>query len=78
VGSNRIYILLPNRQTTMKAVLFYTTAIMIAFTLCTTSLQSLAVLSIIDAALIVACRKYLTLRDVVRYSGYDIFYKMLK
>ena len=62
----------------MKAILFYTTAIMIAITLCITSLQSLVVLSIIDAALIVACRKYLTLRDIVKYSGYDIFYKMLK
>lgn len=62
----------------MKAILFYTTAIMIALTLCITSLQSLVVLSIIDAALIAVCKKYLTLRDVVRYSGYDIFYKMLK
>lgn len=64
----------------MKAILFYVTAIMLFITLCITnpSFTAVVVLAIIDAVLILLCMKYLSLRDIIKFTGYDIWYKHLR
>ena len=64
----------------MKAILFYITAIMLCLTMCITnpSFIAVVVLAIVDAILILLCMKYLTLRDVCKYTGYDVWYKNIR
>ena len=64
----------------MKAILFYLTAFAVIMTLCITDAPVLAYIGIVfaDVILVVLCRKYISFRDVVRYTGYDIWYKILK
>lgn len=64
----------------MKAILFYVTAIMLFITLCITnpSFTAVVVLAIIDAVLILLCMKYLSLRDIIKFTGYDTWYKHLR
>lgn len=62
----------------MKAILFYTTAVMIVLTICSASLGTFLILSIIDVILVELYRKKLTLKDIIKYSGYNIWYKTLK
>lgn len=64
----------------MKAVLFYITAIMLCLTMCITnpSFTVMMVLVIIDVILILLCMKYLSLRDVIKFTGYDTWYKHLR
>ena len=64
----------------MKAVLFYITAIMLFITLCVTnpSFTVMMALVIIDVILILLCMKYLSLRDIIKFTGYDTWYKHLR
>ena len=62
----------------MKAILFYTTAVMIVLTICSASFGTFLILSIIDVILVELYRKNLTLKDIIKYSGYNIWYKTLK
>ena len=64
----------------LKILLLYVTAISVLLTLCAVEASTIAFLTLIliDIILIVLCKKLLTLRELIRYSGYDIWYKSLK
>lgn len=65
----------------LKALLFSVTALMILSTLCiigSTSLFNLLLFCAIDIALVIVCKKTLTLRDIIKFTGYSIWYKSLK
>ena len=63
----------------MKAILFYLTAVMIILTVCTMELSAKTLLMILaDTYLVSICYQMLSLRDIMHYTGYDIWYKMLK
>lgn len=60
----------------MKAILFYTTALLIAV-LFTVELPILYTLSLVAAVIVMLtlCYNILTIRDLVKYSGYKFYYK---
>lgn len=62
----------------LKYLLFYLTAILTTLLICsvTINLQFFCLL-LVDFVLILLCKHTLTLREVVRISGYSIWYKML-
>lgn len=72
--------MLPLYITTMKAILFYSTAVSIIMSLCLSEAPSWAYITLIisDIVLVSLCKKHLTIKDVCKYSGYNIWYKMIK
>lgn len=60
----------------LKGVLLWVTAFLIVIALSST-VTMLLTLSIIILPLIYICFQVLTLRDIVKLSGYDIWYKWL-
>jgi len=65
-----------NIITVLKGVLLWITAFLIFIALSSTIAMMLA-LSIIILPLLYTCFQVLTLRDIVKLSGYDIWYKWL-
>lgn len=62
----------------MKAILFYLTAI-IAMVILMSEVSLVWILLVLtDIALFCMCKNVLSLRDVVKYSGYKTLYKFLK
>ena len=66
-----------NIITILKGVLLWMTAFLIFIALSST-IAVMLTLSIIILPLIYICFQVLTLRDIVKLSGYDILYKWLK
>lgn len=62
----------------MKTIIFYITSILTILLLCLESSLTWAILIIVDAILIRWCYKHISLRELVRYTGYDIWYKHLR
>ena len=60
----------------MKAILFYTTALLIVV-LSIVELPILYTLSLVAAVIVMLtlCYNILTIRDLVKYSGYKFYYK---
>lgn len=60
----------------MKAILFYTTALLIAV-LFTVELPIQYTLSLVATVIVMLalCYNILTIRDLVKYSGYKFYYK---
>ena len=65
-----------NIITILKGMLLWITAFLIFIALSSTIAMMLA-LSIIILPLLYTCFQVLTLRDIVKLSGYDIWYKWL-
>ena len=65
-----------NIITILKGMLLWVTAFLIFIALSSTIAMMLA-LSIIILPLLYTCFRVLTLRDIVKLSGYDIWYKWL-
>ena len=65
-----------NIITILKGMLLWMTAFLIFIALSSTIAMMLA-LSIIILPLLYTCFRVLTLRDIVKLSGYDIWYKWL-
>lgn len=59
----------------MKAILFYLTAIIAMVVLMSEVSLVWLLLVITDIALFCMCKSVLSLRDVVKYSGYKFYYK---
>ena len=66
-----------NIITILKGMLLWMTAFLIFIALSSTIAMMLT-LAIIILPLIYICFQMLTLRDIVKLSGYDIWYKWLK
>lgn len=62
----------------MKAIIFYIVSILTVLLLCSEITLAWFILAIVNVVLAAWCKKHLTLREVVRYTGYDIWYKFLK
>lgn len=62
----------------MKALLFYSTATIAMIVLMSEVSLVWLLLVLVDAVLYCMCKKALSLRDVVRYSGYSVWYKFIK
>lgn len=67
-----------NLHYNMKAILFYFTAILTVILLCMEISFAWTILAIVDIMLITLSHKYLSIRDVVKYSGYSAWYRMLR
>ena len=63
--------------TILKGMLLWTTAFLILIALSST-IAVMLTLSIIILPLVYICSQVLTLRDIVKLSGYDVWYKWLK
>lgn len=63
--------------TILKGMLLWITAFL-TFTALSSTIAVMLILSIIILPLIYICFQVLTLRDIVKLSGYDIWYKWLK
>lgn len=61
----------------LKGMLLWTTAFLILTALSST-IAVMLTLSIIILPLVYICSQVLTLRDIVKLSGYDAWYKWLK
>lgn len=59
----------------MKAILFYLTAIIAMVVLMSEVSLVWILLVLTDIALFYMCKNVLSLRDVVKYSGYKFYYK---
>lgn len=66
-----------NIITILKGVLLWLTAFLIFIALSST-IAVMLILSIIILPLIYICFQVLTLKDIIKLSGYDIWYKWLK
>ena len=66
-----------NIITILKGMLLWITAFFIVIALSSTVAMMLT-LSIIILPLVYICFKVLTLRDIIKLSGYDVWYKWLK
>ncbi len=62
----------------MKAILFYLTAIIAMVVLMSEVSLVWLLLILADIVLFCMCKNILSLRDVVKYSGYGMWYKFLK
>lgn len=62
----------------MKAFMFYSAAVLTIVLLCTTPSILWLLLGPIDLLAIRWCKKHLSFKDVVKYSGYATIYKLLK
>ena len=63
----------------MKAILFYSTLVMIFITVCTVELSALTFLLILlDTQLVSLCCKVLSLREILHFIGYDVWYKYFR
>lgn len=62
----------------MKAILFYLTAIIAMVVLMSEVSLVWSLLVLNDIVLFCMCKSVLSLRDVVKYSGYGMWYKFLK
>lgn len=58
----------------MKAILFYTTAVLLVLSL---SIDFPFTLLGVALVLTAVCCRVLTLKDVVKYSGYKAWYKLI-
>lgn len=65
-----------NIITLAKGVLLWFTALLIFLALSTT-ITGMLILSIFILPLVYVCFRVLTLRDFIRLSGYDVWYKWL-
>ena len=61
----------------MKALVLYFTALLSALLLMTEITPLWFILALVDIALITYLRSNITLKELIRYSGYDIWYKAL-
>ena len=59
----------------MKAILFYLTAIIAMIVLMSEVSLVWILLVLTDIALFCMCKNVLSMRDVVKYSGYKFYYK---
>ena len=66
-----------NIITILKGVLLWMTAFLI-FAALSSTIAIMLTLSIIILPLIYICFQVLTLKDIIKLSGYDIWYKRLK
>ena len=55
----------------------YKTILSSIITLCNTDINYILFWGIISSVLIVWCNKHLTIREVAKFSGYNIFYKYI-
>ena len=61
----------------MKQVIFHATILSSIITLCNTGINYILFWGIISLVLIVWCNKHLTIREMAKFSGYNIFYKYI-
>lgn len=61
----------------MKPIIFYITSILAMLLLCSEISFTWLLLAVVDIMLIAWCHKHLSLREFIRYTGYEAFYKYL-
>lgn len=61
----------------MKATIFYITAILTTVLLMTNITLDWFIMGIVDIVLVTWCRSNITLRELIKLTGYDIWYKMI-
>lgn len=61
----------------MKALTFYTASAILLVLLCSEPSLLWALLIAIDILLFMWCRENLTMRDVCKYTGYNLWYKII-
>ena len=62
----------------MKAIIFYLTAVLSTVLVCAEISFPWFILMIVNVILITWCYKNISFKEFIRYSGYSLWYKLLK
>lgn len=61
----------------MKALIFYTASIILMVLLCSEPSKLWALLAVAELPLFMWCKEHLTIKDVCKYTGYNLWYRMI-